>query len=197
MKNTLIISGHPNIRQSSANRLILEDMISMPDVTVNDIMTNYPDGTINISEEQKKLRNADIVILQFPFHWYGTPSHMRAWIEQVFSYGFAYGEGGHFLANKKLLLSVTLGGDQHAYSTAGKHQHPVETFLLPLELFAKYCGMDYLEPVYSYEMTGRQKNDEALAQKAKHHAGRLKKIITSTGSFYSADNHQLHAMEKD
>ena len=47
-----------------------------------------------------------------------------------------------------------MGGSRIDYSHAGKHLHTVETFLKPIELFVKYCGMQYLQPFYSYEMAG-------------------------------------------
>lgn len=180
MKNTLIISGHPRLSQSISNRLILEHLITIPGVIISDIMTNNPEGIIDVDTEQKKLLDADLVIFQFPFHWYGPPSHMKAWIEKVFSFGFAYGEGGNYLEGKKLLLSVTLGGSPKAYSAEGQHQHPVETFLLPLELFAKYCGMQYLSPVYSYEMgPGKDDTGAAITEKVRQHADRVETIINS------------------
>jgi glutathione-regulated potassium-efflux system ancillary protein KefF len=180
MKNTLIISGHPRLSQSVSNRLILEHLITIPGVTVSDIMTNYPEGIIDVDTEQKKLLDADLVIFQFPFHWYSPPSHMRAWMEKVFSFGFAYGEGGNYLKGKKLLLSVTLGGSRKAYSAEGQHQHPVETFLLPLGLFAQYCGMQYLSPVYSYDMVpGKEDTPGTMAGKVRQHAARVETIINS------------------
>ena len=180
MKNTLIISGHPRLSQSTANRLILETIINTPGVAICDIMNNYPDGKINVEEEQSRLKAADLIVFQFPFIWYGMPSHMKAWMERVFSYGFAFGTGGDQLKNKKLLLSITLGGSSEAYSAQGQHLYTVETFLRPLELFVKYCGMQYLLPVYSYEMASTPGiNQEIVEDKARLHAKRLLKVIVS------------------
>ncbi len=178
MKKTQIISGHPRLSHSTANRMILERLINVPGTGVSDIQMDYPDGNVDVVAEQRKLLDADLIVLQFPFIWYGMPSHMKAWLEKVFSYGFAFGPGGDKLKNKKLLLSITLGGSSEAYSAEGQHLHPVETFILPLQLFAKYCGMQYLKPVYSYEMGSTPGlNDKIIQDKAELHVQRLLRVI--------------------
>lgn len=178
--NILIVSGHPKLSHSNANRRILEKLINLPKVTITDVRTNYPDGTIDVQTEQQQLCDAALIILQFPLVWYGMPAHMRNWIETVFSSGFAHGEGGNALRNKRLLLSITLGGSREAYSSSGQHRYPVEAFLRPMEMFASYCGMEYLEPVYSYAMVENRKNDSArLTEKIDRHVQRLIQSILS------------------
>lgn len=180
MKNILIVSGHPVLRESTANRVILENLSKVTGVVIVDIMTLYPDGHINVEDEQQRLLKADLIILQFPFVWYGMPSHMKGWLEKVFSYGFAFGPGGDKLKNKKLLLSITLGGSIEAFSAKGQHRYSVETFLRPLELFVSYCGMHYLTPVYSHEMSSTPGvNDNIVSEKAVVHARRVMRIIES------------------
>jgi putative NADPH-quinone reductase len=179
MNPILIISGHPGLDTSYANKQILAELTALPGTTGYDLRTRYPDGTINVKREQEYLRAADIIVLQFPFIWYGMPAHMRAWMESVFSYGFAFGEGGDALKGKRLLLSVTLGGNREAYSASGQHQHPVETFLRPLEMFARYCGMQYLPPVFSYAMNVFDApSREALQQKVATHTARVQHALS-------------------
>jgi glutathione-regulated potassium-efflux system ancillary protein KefF len=178
MKTTLIVCGHPKLNESTSNKRIIEDLSSVPAISICDLRTSYPTGELNVAAEQQKLMAADLIVLQFPFVWYGMPSHMKAWVEKVFSYGFAFGPGGDKLRNKKLLLSITLGGTHEAYSEEGQHQHPVETFLLPLQLFAKYCGMQYLPPVYSYGMASIPGiNDDVIKDKATLHAQKVRRVI--------------------
>ncbi|HEV7330191.1 MAG TPA: NAD(P)H-dependent oxidoreductase [Flavisolibacter sp.] len=181
MKNVLVVVGHPRLSRSNANRIIVENLIDLPRVTVCDLVSNYPDGEFDVEVEQKRLCENDLIILQFPFIWYSMPYHLKAWIEKVFSYGFAFGPGGDKLKNKKLLASVTLGGNQDAYSVQGQHQHPVEAFLLPLKQFASYCGMQYLPPVYSYEMASIPGEAvDGIRDKAILHAHRLRWVIESS-----------------
>lgn len=178
MKKTLVISGHPRISSSTANRLILEKLIAEPNVTVVDIKTNYPDDNINVPYEQQLLREASLIVWQFPFVWYGVPSHFKAWMEKVFTEGFAYGKNGNALKNKKLLLSITLGSSCGAYTPVGQHRNPVESFLTSLEIFIAYCGMEYLPPVYSYAMVANSSDDmDQLQVKVTQHANRVLNIM--------------------
>jgi NAD(P)H dehydrogenase (quinone) len=63
MQKVLIISGHPNLEASFANKAILEQTIKLfPDVEVSRLDLLYPDFKIDINAEQQKLTNADIII---------------------------------------------------------------------------------------------------------------------------------------
>jgi glutathione-regulated potassium-efflux system ancillary protein KefF len=174
MKKILVISGHPELSGSTANRLIIEKLSRFSLITVKDIKENYPDGRIDVEKEQDDLQNADLIILQFPFIWYGMPSHLKGWIEQVFAMGFAFGKGGDKLKHKKLMLSITLGGSEKDYSRNGRHQYNITTFLRPLQLFIKYCGMEYLPPVISYSMSAGSANSVVMVRKnAESHVRKL------------------------
>jgi putative NADPH-quinone reductase len=153
MSTILLISGHPDISRSQANRLIVEAFVGQEAITTVDLMLNYPNLHFDISAEQQLLRNAGLIIIQSPVYWYGLPAHVRLWMERVFSYGFAHGPEGNQLQGKSFLLSLTLGGTAEAYTEKGKHMHSVEYFLEPLRLLAEYCGMNYLNPVYSNNMS--------------------------------------------
>ena len=76
MKKVLIISGHPELRDNSfANKIIMEDLAKLlPDAVIDDLSALYPDYKINVEAEQKKLTNADIIVLQFPIFWYSCPA---------------------------------------------------------------------------------------------------------------------------
>jgi putative NADPH-quinone reductase len=179
MNNILLISGHPDIAHSTANRIIVEELVSdMRRITTTDIMMNYPDYNIDVEAEQELLKSADLIIIQAPFMWYGLPAHVRLWIEKVFAWGFAHGEGGDKLKGKSLVLSFTSGSEKNSYSAAGKHGYTVEYFLKPMELFVKYCGMNYLPPVFSYEMNAHTEiQKDATIAKARLQAELLKELI--------------------
>ena len=89
----LIICGHPHLEQSVANAAMLEEYKQNSDVEIRRIGDLYPNFKINVAEEQKALLEADVIVWQFPVYWYGLPSIMKKWQEDVLAHGFAYGSG--------------------------------------------------------------------------------------------------------
>lgn len=171
MKKILVISAHPNISYSTANRVILEELANHDNIEVMDIMKNYPDGQIDIPFEQKMLDEADALVIQSPMIWYNLPAHARNWLEKVFAYGYAHGPGGDRLKQKPVLLSFTLGGSQEAYTREGQHGNPVENFLLPTMQLFRYCGAHVLPPIYSYNMAAYEPGEQARVEStAREHA---------------------------
>lgn len=178
MKNIVLISGHPDISRSTANRIIIENLISEKGITACDINLNYPDYNFDIANEQELLASADFIILQTPFIWYGLPAHVKLWIEKVFTHGFAHGSTGDKLKGKQFLLSLTIGGSRESYNHKGDHQYPIEYFLKPIELFVKYCGLHYLPPVYSFGMASTAySNFKEIETKALLQASTIKDFI--------------------
>jgi putative NADPH-quinone reductase len=189
MNKIILISGHPDISYSTANRIIMEELLADENVAAYDIQLNYPDYNFDVDKEQHLLLSAGLIILQAPFMWYGLPAHVRLWIEKVFTWGFAHGPGGDKLKGKSFLLSLTMGGDEKAYSHLGHHQHPVGYFLKPIELFARYCGLKYLPPVYSFGMNARPDADNdncSIKTKSILHAWRIKGAVQQ--SIMSGEN---------
>uniref|UniRef100_A0A7N4Q1S6 NAD(P)H dehydrogenase [quinone] 1 n=1 Tax=Sarcophilus harrisii TaxID=9305 RepID=A0A7N4Q1S6_SARHA len=52
----------------------------------------YKEGRLSsdIVAEQKKVKDADLVIFQFPMQWFGLPAILKGWFERVFTGEFAY-----------------------------------------------------------------------------------------------------------
>lgn len=115
-------------------------------VTFVDLYAEYPRMKINIDREQERLLAHDVVVLQFPLMWYSTPSLLKEWQDLVLEYGFAYGEGGTALAGKSMLLAVTVGGPETAYSETGYNRFALRSLLRPLEQTAALCGFKFLPP---------------------------------------------------
>lgn len=76
---------------------------------------HYPDYRIDVAAEQAALVEADIVVLQYPTHWFNTPAILKKWLDDVWTYGFAYGTGGDKLHGKKLFVFTTTGAPQEEY----------------------------------------------------------------------------------
>jgi glutathione-regulated potassium-efflux system ancillary protein KefF len=71
MKNIVLLSGHPDISRSTANRIFIEELDSDKKIITSDIKMNYPDDKIDVEKEQQQSISANLVILQSPFLYSG------------------------------------------------------------------------------------------------------------------------------
>ncbi|NTS78033.1 NAD(P)H-dependent oxidoreductase [Catenovulum sp. SM1970] len=153
MSNVLVISGHPNLAKSNTNQIILQTIANrVNDVEIRKLDQLYPDYQIDVAAEQLALLAADIIVLQFPFYWYSVPALLKKWIDDVFSYDFAYGNKGDKLHNKDLILSFTIGGPKESYDPLGYNHFPIAQLIQPLQQTAYLTGMVFHPPVYSHGM---------------------------------------------
>ena len=90
MKKILIVSGHPDLNDSFANKTILEETKHLlPKAEFAYLDKLYPDFHIDVKAEQERLLRADIIVLQYPLFWYSAPSLLHRWVEQTFTHGFS------------------------------------------------------------------------------------------------------------
>lgn len=180
MKNTLIIIAHPNYKNSTANKIIVDSLIdNIKNYDVHNLSELYPNFNIDIKKEQDALVKADHIIFQFPFYWYSVPPILKQWIDIVLTYGFAYGEGGDKLKGKSFIVSTTTGTPLEAYKSDGANKYTMEEFLYPIKQTAKLCLMNYIAPVYSHSMIAWKKEDQIqVRNKAKEHANRLLTLVS-------------------
>ncbi|MBQ9419586.1 MAG: NAD(P)H-dependent oxidoreductase [Synergistaceae bacterium] len=185
MSKILVVSGHTDLKNNSfANKIILERLSEiMPEAEYLYLDSEYPDFKFDVEKEQNRLRAADVIVMQFPFFWYGVPCIMHKWQEDVFVHGFSHGSKGKALVGKKLLISFTSGAPEEMYQTGGIQGHPIEDFLVPLEQFAKACGMEWCGFVYSGGLSYASRHDDEklkqMKEKALAHADRVLAKIKS------------------
>lgn len=151
MSNVLMIVAHPYWPQSTANKTIVEEFKRLqPQAEVRNLYELYPDGLIDVAAEQQALDRADTIILQFPIMWYSCPSTLHRWMEEVLTYGYAYGPGGDRLKGKTLLLSFTTAGTPDKYSAYGAQGCTIDQLMTPFSATAVLCGLHF----GSYTYTG-------------------------------------------
>jgi NAD(P)H dehydrogenase (quinone) len=125
----------------------------------------YESGTQSpdIAAEQEKLRQADVLILQFPMWWYTMPAILKGWVDRVYAYGFGYGVGEHSLRKwgdrfgegtfkgKRAMLVVTTGGWAAHYSERGINGG-IDDLLFPINHGVLYYpGFDVLPSFVIYQ----------------------------------------------
>jgi len=165
---TLIVVIHPNINESKINKRWVNELENHPDLyTVHNLYQAYPDGIIDVEREQKLIEQHDKIILQFPLYWFNSPPLLKQWLDEVFTYGWAYGSNsGHKLRGRKFALAVSAGIKEEDFSRDGRYQHSLQEILLPFEMTAKYVEADY-QPFYAFYGAEYEVSDQQLEKSAK------------------------------
>ena len=183
MKNVLVISGHPDLKKSLANKAILDELQKLiPNAEIRAIDSLYPNRQFDIAAEQSALLKADVIVFQFPTHWYSVPGILKLYIDEVFLHGWAYGSKGKNLVGKTLIASTTTGGKESAYTHEGLEKHTMAEFCYYLEQFAELCNMKFGKVFASYGMAyipGVMPDEkrQLILDKAKNQAEDLVKYI--------------------
>ena len=145
--NIYLLAAHPHWRDSRVNRLLVRAARGIEGVEVKDLYDSYPDFAIDVEAEQAKLARADLVVLMHPIHWYSMPPLQKLWLDEVLTYGWAYGPGGTALAGKDLWLVATTGGPEESYHPQSYNRYFFDAFLPPYEQTGVLCGLRFLPPL--------------------------------------------------
>jgi len=150
MKKVLVLLAHPNFKDSRGNKALVDAVQNLLCVTLHNLYDAYPDWTIDVEFEQQQLKQHDLIVLQFPLQWYSVPPLLKKWMDDVLTYGFAFGASGTALKGKDLMPVVTTGGLSEMYVAGGAINFSIGEFLRPIQQTAAYCGMNYQSPFVVY-----------------------------------------------
>lgn len=148
---TLIIVIHPNIQDSSINKRWIEELNKYPDkYYVHQLHEVYTDEKIDVLAEHKLIESYEKIIFQFPFYWFNCPPFFKKWLDEVLTYGWAYGsKSGYKVLGKKIALAISVGIDEYDYNQSGKYKYNLEQLTSPFELTFEYVKADY-KPFFAY-----------------------------------------------
>lgn len=150
---TLVLTAHPNLSKSRINRAWFDALSEAADVTTRDLTAiGGSEMRFDIEAEQALLLAHDRIVFQFPFYWYSATPVMKAWMDQVLNYGFAYGPGGDQLKGREFLILVSTGGPEHSYHAGGYNNFTMAEFLKPFQQTANLAGMTYLRSFVGHGM---------------------------------------------
>ncbi|MDD0839864.1 NAD(P)H-dependent oxidoreductase [Curvibacter sp. HBC61] len=155
---TLLIVSHPYPDQSQAVRSLQQAAEPLPNLLVRNLESLYGHDTraIDVAAEQAAHDNVDRVVYLFPIHWFNLTPMLKAYLNQVWTYGWAFGPEGKALQGKEMQVVVTAGASAHTYSAEGLIQSRIQEILTPMKASALYVGMHYAEPLAFYEAMGAQ-----------------------------------------
>lgn len=148
---TLIIVIHPDIQNSAVNKRWVDELSKYPEkYDIHQLHEVYPDENIDVQAEQRLIEQYSKIVFQFPFYWFNCPPFFKKWLDEVLTYGWAYGsKSGYKVAGKKIALALSVGIDEHEYSTTGKYKYTLEQLTTPFELTFEYIKADY-HPLFAY-----------------------------------------------
>ncbi len=162
-----LMAAHPDWRNSRVLHRLLTAARAMaitegmPALDIHDLYHSYPDYSIDVAAEQERIANAKMVVLMHPIQWYSMPALQKLWIDEVLTYGWAYGAvstgtgdnssapanaPGTALRGKKLWLVATTSAAQDD-ANAMTEQDAGAPFLPPYREIAAVCGMTFLPPL--------------------------------------------------
>lgn len=140
--NILLLSAHPNIEGSKACAAMLEAVKCLKNIKVVDIY-KIP---LEVENYINDVKNADVLVFQFPLWWGSAPSRMKEWLD-TFMLGFLENPG---MKGKRLLIATTAGVDESEYHAGGAEGFTLDEILRPFQVTAMYSGMTYLRPFAIY-----------------------------------------------
>jgi glutathione-regulated potassium-efflux system ancillary protein KefF len=168
----LVLAAHPNWRESRVNSRMLAAAREIERVQVRDLYHLYPDYDIDIGAEQAAAAAATLIVLLHPIQWYSMPALQKLWLDEVLTYGWAYGHAGTALQGKDLLLAATTGGPESSYHPQSYNRYFFDAFLPPYEQTAALCGLRFLPPLLLHG--AHREREETVAQHVAVFAERLR-----------------------
>jgi NAD(P)H dehydrogenase (quinone) len=108
----------------------------------------------DLVREQRRVAQADLLVLQFPLWWGAPPAILKGWFERVLAYGFAYLDGQRFdtgvFRGRRALFGVTTGGTPARFAPDGVYGE-IDRVLWPVErLTLAYMGYAVEPPFVAY-----------------------------------------------
>jgi NAD(P)H dehydrogenase (quinone) len=139
----------------------------------------------DVLEEQAKVADAELLVIQFPLWWYGMPAILKGWFDRVLTSGFAYGDmdpdlgvpkryGDGGLTGRKALIVVTAGEDERSIGPRGI-SGDLDALLFPLTHGVLwYVGIDVLDVHVIHDADAL--DDEAVEREVTRLNDRLRSI---------------------
>lgn len=182
---TLVIIAHPDIENSRVNKRWIKELEKYPEkYTVHQLYKVYKKGKIDVEREQKLIESHSNLVIQFPVYWFNSPPLLKEWLDEVLTYGWAFGSnGGNHLMNRKVALAVSAGAKQSDYSEGGKYRHTLEQLLIPFETTFLFCDADYRS---FYSLYGKENAQEAIDEDSETEESELTKSAKEYVEFIDA-----------
>lgn len=138
----VIIIAHPLLRESRANKELVDAVKENDEVIVYDLY-EQPQGGFNVGHWSRYLSEATAVVLQFPLHWMSAPYMMKRWEDEVLTYVAQTPA----IVGKPLMVVTTTGAGARAYRSGGRMRFTIDEILRPYEAMSIHAGMVWQTPI--------------------------------------------------
>ena len=173
MKRTMVVLAHPDMEKSVVNKKWIEELQKHNDkIIIHDLHKEYPDCIFDIDREHNLLESVENIILQFPLYWYSSPPILKKWLDDVLSYGWAYGDdetADYKMKGKKIGLAVTVGAPEESHTKNGSVGFLMDEVLIPFKATIKYIGSIELSGFIFYDAVP-ETGDEKISESAKKYS---------------------------
>lgn len=175
--STLIIVTHPNLESSVINKRWIAELEQHPqNYTVHHLDFLYPDGKIDVEQEQKMIESHDNIVFQFPFYWFNCPPLLKKWLDEVLTHGWAYGRNSEYkLKGKKIALAISTGIYEKDYCPTGQYKYTLAQLTAPFEVTFNYIKADY-RPFFAFYGAEHNPTGEEVDNNAKAYIGFLENL---------------------
>lgn len=147
----LTVFAHPAPDRAPVHKAMVKQAKALG-AEVRDLYELYPDFVVDVEAEQEALQHPDLIVLQYPMHWFTPPALMVEWLDAVWLRRFAYGEKGDALKDRTLLVALTTGARARDFDEDGINRYSLTEFLRPLEQTARRSGLRWAEPFVVHDV---------------------------------------------
>ncbi|MFD1769989.1 NAD(P)H-dependent oxidoreductase [Sphingobacterium suaedae] len=162
---TLVIVVHPQLEKSAFNKRWVEELSKYPErYDIHLLHEAYPDGKLDVAAEQKRIECYEKIVFQFPYYWFNCPPFFKQWLDEVLTYGWAYGRAsGYKISGKKVALALSIGIDENQYCADGAYKYTIEELTRPFELTFAYVRADY-RPFFAHYGIELNSTEDAIEE---------------------------------
>lgn len=126
-KQVVVLLTHPNIKESRANKALMDAISDMGEVAIYNLYEMRVEDAFNAEIWSTIISHASALVFQFPFYWMSAPSLLKRWLDEVFTY-LAKTPA---VAGKTLMVVTTAGSEHDAYRSGGRNRFTVDELLRP------------------------------------------------------------------
>lgn len=176
LRQVAVLLAHPNMKESQANKALMEAIGDMEEVAVYNLYEMPEEEVFNVEVWSNILSHASALVYQFPFYWASAPSLLKRWQDEVFI-SLAKTPA---VAGKTLLVATTTGSECDAYRSGGRNGFTMDELLRPYQVNAIHAGMQWQTPFIVYGI-GTAEANKNIAEGANGYKRRIESLIKKEG----------------